>query len=348
MNRLTYLLLLSLILTGAAIARTASLTASESERKPVDNDNPNHVTFSTPELDEDLVIDFDRRQHRVDIRPATDFTSKQQIKSAPFTISYNAKNRYIEIIGREDAENAVTISLVPTLQGPVYVRIKLSSGGVASGETMTADFPLYPGPGTTLANADDEGSEGISWGSWVPDDAAASPLVRQIFYLGGDLSDYFDNQTDIPSFADGDEGDDTLLGGSSTDWLRGDKGDDFVRGRGGDDQLDAHYGNNKLLGGDGDDYLEIISANANTSDTNILCGGDGSDHLIGHHFSNNELAGAAGGDTPDGYQDTLEGFENTLLSTRYSYTQDEDTVIVNDNVIGPNEFAPSSDIINCN
>jgi Ca2+-binding RTX toxin-like protein len=250
----------------------------------------------------------------------------------------------IAIIGHVDAENAVSVSLVPTLQGPLHVRVKLSSGGVASGSTIVADFPLYAGPGGTLTV---EESDELGYSGWIPDDTTEQPLVDEIFFVGGEQEDLFDNQTDIPSYAFGGDGDDVLLGGSSTDWLRGDDGDDEVRGRAGNDVLEGRYGNNTLIGGDGDDTLEIVAANANTGDTDTLCGGAGSDHLIGHNFSNNELAAAFGEGTPDDDQDTLESYENTLLGTRYSYTESEDVLFRNGSPLGAQDYV-SSDVINCN
>ena len=343
MNRLLNALLM-ISLTAPALARTSySPVAEQARTKPPYADHA--LVFTKTELEHDIVVAYDPLQRQVHTREPGKFTADARTAAAPFTITYYASERDIVIIGNEDQENAATVSLVTSIQGSLSVRVELSSGGVATGSSMVAEFPLYPGPGTILTGGDDGPPD---WESWIPDDSTEQPLVNEIFYLGGDHEDLFDNQTDIPSYANGDDGNDVLLGGSSTDWLRGDDGDDEIRGRAGDDRLDARYGNNRLIGGNGDDDLEIVSANANVTATNTLCGGDGSDHLIGHHWSNNDLAGAFGGNTSDGDQDTLEGHYDTLRSSRYAYIEGEDILIENDVQLGAKNILPTSDVINCN
>ena len=75
----------------------------------------------------------------------------------------------------------------------------------------------------------------------------ASGTVSKIEFHGGDGDDVFENHTSIPSVANGDLGNDRLVGGAANDTLNGGKGDDVMEGRGGDD---------KMIGANGDDtYL---------------------------------------------------------------------------------------------
>ena len=73
----------------------------------------------------------------------------------------------------------------------------------------------------------------------------------------------------------GNDGDNTVVGGSGADQLQGDKGNDVLIGRGGNDTLDGGVGNDALHGGDGNDSLTGGDGN------DILEGGAGSDALIG-------------------------------------------------------------------
>jgi Ca2+-binding RTX toxin-like protein len=94
--------------------------------------------------------------------------------------------------------------------------------------------------------------------------------VTRIAFEAGDGNNVFDNQTDIPSRADGGSGRDIFYGGSGRDTFYGDGGTDHLWGRGGDDYLngDDYYGtgNDWLHGGAGNDTLK---------------GGRGGDHLYG-------------------------------------------------------------------
>ena len=90
--------------------------------------------------------------------------------------------------------------------------------------------------------------------------------------------------------AEGNAGDDTLLGGSAADSLNGGNGNDTLRGNGGDDLL---------VGGDNDD---------------LIYGGSGNDTLLGQG-GKDRLFGDAGNDTLDGgsNQDELHGGANDDL-----------------------------------
>ncbi|MDA9953560.1 hypothetical protein N9D61_04400 [Planktomarina sp.] len=107
------------------------------------------------------------------------------------------------------------------------------------------------------------------------------------------------------SWASGDAGHDTLIGGEGNDTLHGDfgsgfAGNDILKGNGGDDNLIGSDGNDTLDGGSGDDTL-IGGAGDDTLD-----GGAGDDTLEGGS-GNDTLDGGAGDDVYEywGY----EGFD---------------------------------------
>jgi Ca2+-binding RTX toxin-like protein len=82
--------------------------------------------------------------------------------------------------------------------------------------------------------------------------------------VNGTLRDYSGNGLNQMYF--GQEGNDTVLGGSGKDWLYGDVGNDSVSGGDGDDQLYGNAGDDWVAGGAGNDYVR---------------GGPGSDTLSG-------------------------------------------------------------------
>jgi len=100
----------------------------------------------------------------------------------------------------------------------------------------------------------------------------------------------------------GKEGNDTLRGNNSANYLNGNKGDDTLWGNGGNDALYGAEGNDVLSGGDdndflnggtGDDYLRGDAGN------DILQGGEGDDKLYGGE-GKDILDGGSGNDYLDG------------------------------------------------
>ena len=121
--------------------------------------------------------------------------------------------------------------------------------------------------------------------------------VTSISFTGQGEDDYFSNVTGIASVASGDDGNDTLLGGSGSDSFDGGAGVDFLAGGGGADVL---------LGGDDDDVLSGDGGN------DSLAGNAGNDELIGGD-DNDTLEGGQGSDTLSGgnHQDSLVGGAGT-------------------------------------
>jgi Ca2+-binding RTX toxin-like protein len=110
-------------------------------------------------------------------------------------------------------------------------------------------------------------------------------------------ADYFDGRGGVQaSVVDAGQGNDTLLGGASDDWLTGVSGNDSLAGGAGDDLLDGFDGNDTIRGGAGAD---------------TMYGGTGTD-LIDFAYSaagvfvdlpNGEATGG------DGHDDVIIGFE---------------------------------------
>jgi Ca2+-binding RTX toxin-like protein len=100
--------------------------------------------------------------------------------------------------------------------------------------------------------------------------------IKEVQLLGFDGNDSLSvNTRNIPAYAVGGAGNDTILGGDEPDNFVGGGGKDVLDSGGGNDRLDGGNGNDKLLGGLGDDRL--IGNDGN----DVLIGGDGRDEFFG-------------------------------------------------------------------
>jgi Ca2+-binding RTX toxin-like protein len=116
-------------------------------------------------------------------------------------------------------------------------------------------------------------------------DSATCPATS-VEVSAGDLDDTIDatgaNIAGDPTigsvFLNGEDGNDTILGGPSTDTLSGDNGNDNLHGAGGGDFLTGGDGNDSLSGGPGDDSFEVVAFATMGNDT--IDGGDGNDTLV--------------------------------------------------------------------
>ena len=75
--------------------------------------------------------------------------------------------------------------------------------------------------------------------------------------------------------ANGDSGDDVMIGGNGDDNLSGGRGDDVIAGRGGNDELSGGRGDDVQLGGRGNDVM--LGGRGN----DVMLGGRGNDLLVG-------------------------------------------------------------------
>lgn len=134
--------------------------------------------------------------------------------------------------------------------------------------------------------------------------------VQEIVFIGVGGDDFFSNDTDVPSRAFGNlgndtlfggRGDDVLVGGGGSDDIRGNAGDDIIRGGGGGSTpnlLSGGDGNDRIFGGVGDNTInggagnDVVFGSAGNDD---VLGGDGDDQLfVG--AGTNEVRGGNGDD----------------------------------------------------
>ena len=94
----------------------------------------------------------------------------------------------------------------------------------------------------------------------IPDFFSASgPKIETLdFFSDADV-----NLTTVSTITQGDGSNNTLSGGSSTDYLYGNGGNDTISGNNGNDFLYGGTGNDDITGGNGDDWLEGGAGNDN-------------------------------------------------------------------------------------
>ncbi len=131
--------------------------------------------------------------------------------------------------------------------------------------------------------------------------------VGEILFIGLGGDDVFDNQSNIPSRAYGNGGDDTLIGGTRNDVLIGGLGSDTIQGRSGDDIirgggdrstlniLSGGGGDDRIFGGAGDNTIsaengnDVVFGSSGDDDVN---GGNGDDQLYVGAGTNNVRGGS--------------------------------------------------------
>ena len=121
---------------------------------------------------------------------------------------------------------------------------------------------------------------------------AASVAAVNVYAYAG--HDYVRSDLSLGIYAQGSDGNDTLIGGSGADRLDGWNGNDYVYGQGGNDTLWGYFGNDYISGGTGADSMY------GESDSDTLHGGSGRDYM----------SGGAGNDffyAKDDEDDTLNG-----------------------------------------
>lgn len=122
------------------------------------------------------------------------------------------------------------------------------------------------------------------------------------------------------TYANGGDGDDTLIGGDGNDTLSGGGGRNVIVGNAGDDRLTGANGRDSIVGGTGNDRLYGNGAN-DTLDggdgVDRLFGGSGNDSLLGGS-SNDKLYGESDNDTLIGGKgnDILDGGDGTDLAVK--------------------------------
>lgn len=130
---------------------------------------------------------------------------------------------------------------------------------------------------------------------YMVDGSAGDDTIRGLatgnFFRGGAGNDRLESSGLSFVWLQGDEGNDTILGGAGVDNAQGGAGADVLEGDAGNDMLNGGADDDWLDGGEGDDFLFDIDGGNDT-----LLGGEGKDYLEGGEGSN-RLEGGAGDDT---------------------------------------------------
>lgn len=136
--------------------------------------------------------------------------------------------------------------------------------------------------------------------------------VREFEFRGGNGNDQFTNDTSLSSSAFGNNGDDILIGGSSSDHFEGGFGDDILLGMGGDDELYGQEGDDQINGREGNDFLSggigadiLISIDGSTGDS--IDPGDDIDIVWVDSGSSSDLVSSSSGQD---YIQYVSGFAN--------------------------------------
>ncbi|MEL6464477.1 MAG: tandem-95 repeat protein [Pseudomonadota bacterium] len=185
---------------------------------------------------------------------------------------------------RVRAFNAAGQPIVVLLEGGENLTL-LDTDGVTGNDTADSNSGYLP-------DTSDEYSVLVS----IP--GPVSQIVIEHSQDGGNNSgiNITDVYFDAPIIDDGDDGNDTLLGGEGDDTLYGEGGNDLLRGGDDNDLLFGGDGNDRLEGGKGDDLLDGGAG----GDT--LIGGSGDDTALGG-AGNDEIWVGSGDDSVDGGDD---------------------------------------------
>jgi hypothetical protein len=135
------------------------------------------------------------------------------------------------------------------------------------GTNLADQVSVYPSGSDVVINHR-SGSEAITT-TRVP-----ASSIRKIYFLAGDSSDTFLNDTSIPSLVDGGGGNDTVWGGYGNDTVLGGAGTDYLYGWYGNDNLNGGANGDHLDGEAGDDFLISIDG---TAENDNLYGNEGFD-----------------------------------------------------------------------
>lgn len=158
-------------------------------------------------------------------------------------------------------------SLSPALDFISYTTLNVN-GGAGGQDIVQID-------GTTANDAFTSAAAAITLAGSTVNIGASIELV-QVNGLAGndniDLSAY----TATPLFVHGNDGNDTILGGSQADTLSGDDGNDTIDGNGGADQMFGNAGSDTFIWDPGDGS-DLVEGGANESDVMRFNGSNGAE-----------------------------------------------------------------------
>ncbi len=212
-------------------------------------------------------------------------------------LNFNSKPHNVTMIGRRSKSRDTTLGYQRFEERRLLAGIEFTAatGQVLIGGTDANDVARVTQSGNSIT-VTQQGFQSRTFN-------AAS--VNSVLFVGLRGDDFFENQTSINSFAFGQVGNDTLIGGSGNDRLVGNGNDDIIRGNGGDDVIVAGIGNDQIDAGAGND--RVLGVNG----INVIEGGTGNDSIFGGNGNDtitdsggeNLLVGSGGNDTITGGTD---------------------------------------------
>ena len=190
---------------------------------------------------------------------------------------------------------------IDALEGRLVPTVSLSAG----------DIRIVGGDGPDTVRVTYEAVNGVSHVKVVENGFAtffrAADVTGRVLFAGYGGNDYFLNDTVVPTYANGMDGDDTVAGGSGDDYLTGGNGNDYLYGGYGNDYLEdqgtdfgvnvlyGYFGNDTIYGGNGRDYIYGEYGNdslGGLDGDDYMSGGYGTDYMFGYGGNDYMDAGA--------------------------------------------------------
>ena len=201
---------------------------------------------------------------------------------------------------------ATTTATFDTLPEFGYARGVLTVFGTRRADIITFTSAFFRPAGTFAFNVNDRVIGGI--------DASLIKKVVVLAKAGDDIVHAGPESLDsgftpefvaftVPMEVDGDEGNDTLIGGWGDDILNGGQDDDEIAGALGNDVINGGTGNDTIRGDEGDDSI------VGRDGTDSIDGGSGNDTVIGDD-GNDQIVGGPGADTFESPTDTPQEWKD--------------------------------------
>jgi Ca2+-binding RTX toxin-like protein len=195
-----------------------------------------------------------------------------------------------------DGDETVTVREDPIIPGQVDVQI----GTSLTAATTAPSLPnVAASDVTSIVLITGAGNNTIDLSGVL---GSVFTNLSTINVQAGNGDDVIIGSTDLAISADGQDGDDSITGGSADDTLDGGDGADTIAGLAGNDSIDAGDGDDVVSGGDGDDTILADDGNdtvtGDLGNDNIR-GGDGLDSVSGNEGLDT-LNGNSGNDTISG------------------------------------------------
>lgn len=212
-----------------------------------------------------------------------------------------------------DANETVLVRENPAIPGRVDVQIGTSTTAATTAPSLPS---VSTASVTSIVLITGSGDNTIDLSGVL---ASAFTGLTSINVQGGNGNDVIIGSPDLAMTVQGQDGDDSITGGTADDTIFGGDGNDTISGQAGNDSIDAGDGDDVVTGDDGDDTILADDGNdtvsGNVGNDSIL-GGDGLDSLSGNEGLDT-VNGNSGADTisgDDGADFLLGGGGDDLIS----------------------------------